>query len=59
MFINDPVNDVNHGPPGSDSTFDSSTNQKLTYLDNFILIFIIYIYAAIIINYVLSSDTKR
>ena len=59
MFLNDPVSDENFDD--NDDTVDTErlTNQKLTFMDNFFLIFIIYIYAAIIINYVLSTDKEK
>ena len=59
MFLNDPVSDENFDD--NDDTVDTErlTNPKLTFMDNFFLIFIIYIYAAIIINYVLSTDKEK
>ena len=66
MFLNDPVNQGSTDDVLVDFNKDDavgierlSTNQKLTFMDNFFLIFIIYIYAAIIINYVLSSDREK
>ena len=59
MFLNDPVSDENFDEKDNNAGTERSTTQKLTFLDNFFLIFIIYIYAAIIINYVLSSDREK
>ena len=59
MFLNDPVSDENFDDNDDSVGIERSTNQKLTFMDNFFLIFIIYIYAAIIINYVLSSDKEK
>ena len=59
MFLNDPVNDENFDDNDDTVGTERLTNQKLTFMDNFFLIFIIYIYAAIIINYVLSSDKEK
>ena len=66
MFMNDPVNQgstddvlVDFNKDDTVGTERPSTNQKLTFMDNFFLIFIIYIYSAIIINYVLSSDREK
>ena len=66
MFLNDPVNQGSTDDVLVDFNKDDtvgaerlSTNQKLTFMDNFFLIFIIYIYSAIIINYVLSSDREK
>ena len=65
MFLNDPVNQGSTDDVPDFNKDDAvgierlSTNQKLTFMDNFFLIFIIYIYAAIIINYVLSSDREK
>ena len=59
MFLNDPVKDENFDDNDDSVGIERSTNQKLTFMDNFFLIFIIYIYAAIIINYVLSSDKEK
>ena len=59
MFLNDPVSDENFDDKDNTAGTELSTTQKLTFLDNFFLIFIIYIYAAIIINYVLSSDREK
>ena len=58
MFLNDPVSDKNFETLDTE-VFERPTNPKLTFMDNFFLIFIIYIYAAIIINYVLSSDKEK
>ena len=65
MFLNDPVNQGSTDDVPDFNKDDAvgierlSTNQKLTFMDNFFLIFIIYIYSAIIINYVLSSDREK
>ena len=59
MFLNDPVSDENFDDNDDTVGTERLTNQKLTFMDNFFLIFIIYIYAAIIINYVLSSDKEK
>ena len=59
MFLNDPVSDENFDEKDNNAGTGRPTTQKLTFLDNFFLIFIIYIYAAIIINYVLSSDREN
>ena len=58
MFLSDPVSDTSFETLDTE-TFERPTNPKLTFMDNFFLIFIIYIYAAIIINYVLSSDKEK
>ena len=58
MFLSDPVSDTSFETLDTE-TFERPTNSKLTFMDNFFLIFIIYIYAAIIINYVLSSDKEK
>ena len=57
--LNDPVSDENFDDNDDTVGNERSTDQKLTFMDNFFLIFIIYIYAAIIINYVLSSDKEK
>ena len=59
MFLNDPVSDENFDDNDDTVGTERLTNQKMTFMDNFFLIFIIYIYAAIIINYVLSSDKEK
>ena len=59
MFLNDPVSDENFDDNDDTVGTERLTNQKLTFMDNFFLIFIIYIYAAIIINYVLSTDKEK
>ena len=58
MFLNDPVCDKNFETVDTEA-IERPPNSKLTFMDNFFLIFIIYIYAAIIINYVLSSDKEK
>ena len=61
MFLNDPVSDENFETTDRPdaSGMELSSKPMLTFMDNFFLIFIIYIYAAIIINYVLSSDREK